>query len=54
MWTAINEGKDDLIIGYWDWDEIPKFTKLIRRPNNPDITNEGLKKSLEDFINEDR
>lgn len=48
IWT-VDETAFNFRAGCWI---VPGYIKLIRRPNNPDLTIEGLEKSLKEFINE--
>ncbi len=52
VWT-VNENSKDFSASYWSKPHVLGHTKLIKRPHSPDLTIEGLKKSLKEFIDED-
>lgn len=54
IWTVDERTVVDFKAGFWLGNHVSEKTKLIERPVNPDLTIEGLKRSLENFINKDR
>ena len=53
VWT-VSELNKEFKASYWTKPHVLNHTKLVKRPHSPDLTIEGLKRSLEDFINKDQ
>ena len=50
MWTGIKTCDSFILSGYYRKKDILGHVKLIKRPKNPDLTIEGLERSLDKFI----